>query len=420
MRMVCGANGPEAGYDEDGMVCAGAARLLGRIKPPIMSRIVLLLLPLVLASSLKATDLFVSPGGAYPTINAAIAAAAQGDRLLIQPAQYNENVVVTKSLELLCNVSGQRYTVNGDVVFAPATTSRTVVIMDAWVLDSIRTGSVVGSGHVLTAVACKANSFHMAMTGVNARLLRDTILGNVTVWPPTDVIGCYITGRPGPNQSAVNVAPGSTVQNGLLNRIVGNVIGASMTYAGYGLTLSAFTPFQVQNNYFVMNGPDPYIATINISDFIDPGFVTTTPCIIQNNTIRWAGVAATPVIRVMEQDPLFTLDIRNNLLLGNATISASGPAVTLAYNVTSNDLAQVNALTGAPINGSVAINAGDPDAMHTDLDLTRNDAGCFGGSFSRDNFDEPLPSSASIVIMNVPRRTQAAAMIPITAEGIDH
>jgi hypothetical protein len=87
--------------------------------------------------------------------------------------------------------------------------------------------------------------------------------------------------------------------------------------------------------------------------------------------------------------------------------------------VISTNTAVINQGTGIPLAGSPAINAGDPDVIYADLDLSRNDAGCYGGSFSRDNFDDPVPTTAFIGFVNAPRRTQAALSVPISADAID-
>ncbi len=82
-------------------------------------------------------------------------------------------------------------------------------------------------------------------------------------------------------------------------------------------------------------------------------------------------------------------------------------------------ISQVNQSTGAPSTGSPAINAGDPDASFTDLDLSRNDAGCYGGSYSRDNFDDPMTAAATVLFLEAPRRTQAAWGMQLKADGFD-
>ncbi|HMW97295.1 MAG TPA: hypothetical protein PJ983_08590, partial [Flavobacteriales bacterium] len=76
---------------------------------------------LLLATCTQAADLLVAPGGGgnmYPTISAAIAAAAPNDRILIAPQVFNEDVTINKALELVSNSSTGRYTVNRTVNLA--------------------------------------------------------------------------------------------------------------------------------------------------------------------------------------------------------------------------------------------------------------------------------------------------------------
>jgi hypothetical protein len=71
-----------------------------------------------------------------------------------------------------------------------------------------------------------------------------------------------------------------------------------------------------------------------------------------------------------------------------------------------------NVTAGAPVNG------GNPDNAHTDLDLTRNDADCFGGSYSRENFTQ-TPGGAVTSFVIAPRRVLAGQTISISADGYD-
>lgn len=108
---------------------------------------------LFIPNAANAANLLVAPGGSgtvYPTINAAIAAAAPNDRIIIAPAVYNESLSINKSLELASNSGSERFTVAGTVGFSStsANTRITIIGMNAQGLVSA-TGSA-GAGSVFT------------------------------------------------------------------------------------------------------------------------------------------------------------------------------------------------------------------------------------------------------------------------------
>ncbi len=384
----------------------------------------LTLFPLLLTfSTTHATDLLVAIGGSgnvYPTITSALAAAVANDRILVNPGTYNENVTITKNVEVLSNVSGQRYTVNGDIAFAPASANCKATVMDALVLDSIKTGSITGTGHTFTVIGCKTNNYSCPTELVATRLLRDSIMGTAQMYPPADVIGCYISGVATANYFPLIISTLSTVQNSKRSRIIGNVIGTSTTSNYLLLGIGSTSPFDIQNNYFMVPGPALPSHVVYVANALAAGSITTAPCTVHNNTFRCPAALTIAAIQVMEDDPALSIDIRNNYLVGPFSINSAAPSTTTGSNITTPTLSHVNAATGAPTLGSPGINAGDPEVIYTDLDLSRNDAGCHGGSFSRDNFDDPLPNTAVVAFVNAPRRTQAALAIPVSADGFDH
>ena len=72
----------------------------------------------------NATDLVVAPGGAggaYSSINAALAAAAPNDRIIVYPqpggASYADtNIRITKSIQILSATEGAYYTLDAPVI----------------------------------------------------------------------------------------------------------------------------------------------------------------------------------------------------------------------------------------------------------------------------------------------------------------
>ncbi len=56
-------------------------------------------------STPQTTDLIVSPNGKYPTINSALKAAKEGDKILVKTGLYKESIVLDKTVELIADGS---------------------------------------------------------------------------------------------------------------------------------------------------------------------------------------------------------------------------------------------------------------------------------------------------------------------------
>jgi hypothetical protein len=74
--------------------------------------------------------------------------------------------------------------------------------------------------------------------------------------------------------------------------------------------------------------------------------------------------------------------------------------------------------TGELLTGT-GIDGGSPDLQYSDLDLSRNDAGCFGGSLSRENFLSATTGSTQVTLFNAPGRVLNGQSINISGEGFD-
>jgi hypothetical protein len=88
-----------------------------------------------------------------------------------------------------------------------------------------------------------------------------------------------------------------------------------------------------------------------------------------------------------------------------------------------NDLGGGNTIDGATgnVTSGNAIDGGHPDAAYTDLDLTTNDAGCYGGSYSKSNFDAMVGlTGCKTTFLIAPRRVLVGQTIDIEGEGFDH
>ena len=79
-----------------------------------------------------------------------------------------------------------------------------------------------------------------------------------------------------------------------------------------------------------------------------------------------------------------------------------------------------DAATGMALTGS-AVNGGYPNDAFADHDLTRNDAGCGGGSFRITNFHpmNNLSNGARVTFVNAPRRVLMGNNVSLKADSFD-
>ncbi len=361
-------------------------------------------------ADISAIDRLVVPGGGggtFPTIQSAINASSTGDRVLVTPATYAGDLVVNKAVTVLSNASGSRYNIAGSVYFEfydALPTAITLQDAQATMPGSnvqVTVNSGGGVSRHLYVINCKFNGLSVSPARVRPILLQDTIIGSVSV-REGEIIGCLITGV------LLVSLPGTAYENGPVNgtnnRIIGNTIGN-----GSGTSINIWPAGQhavlhmdIHNNHLL--GP---IVCSGYSIFS-----------IQNNTIQ----SATPPL-VLQDDHAYVsvpMDVRNNLLISDQPMNFDPDlsALTQGYNI-QGTASEINTDTGMPLPGSAAINGGDPNAIYTDLDLSRNDAGCYGGSLCRDQFDDALPISAVVAFVDASRRLVQGNTLNVNAYGID-
>lgn len=359
----------------------------------------------------SAADLYVrenGAGGAYSTVSAAITAAADGDRIIIKPkasnAAYIENLTINKSLTLVSETAYTKYFIRGTVNINPQA-GRVVTISglssgNFTIYNIVATGATTGGRTTINLYNCYLNNV-------------DTTPANTT----TNMSGCTVngfvyfshgrmTGNNVDRMTAYNTSSDTSMAASDIE-IIGNAvyswIGSQQTSynfkfynnftTGFGIynTKTSGTSEIVNNTIYEPNGGD--IAPIYISLNGDPG--TGGNITIMNNAISF----------VVGQT--------------NACIQTNGVAnVTATYNVSTNAFVTEGTITQSNNTGAanmnfgdatyavtgMNVNAGNPAVQYTDLDLTRNDAGHYGGSNSFSNY-WPADSGnrAQINYLNVPR-----------------
>jgi len=397
-----------------------------------------------IATSLQAADIVVDSYGTgnYFTIPEALAAANPGDRILVIPhaSSYTGDLYIEESIELLSQVEGQRFNYQGEVYInvsnaLPANSSITIQSMHnlSGSISSYYGGT--GTRNRVNIVNCKLNLGNIVFDQIrwDMRIQNDSLMNGFITMRFGRVTGCYVnTSAHNTNSITVNtdVATDDYVYIVGNKIICSNFANTSPTFNGVFWN-STTQYFYISNNYITSSNMYPRMIYCQASKT-----GTAKDNWILNNTFNKTGNWS---YMVQIASALSNVRINNNLF-ANYTLGIYGTSlllVTASFNHFHTTFTLPNALTlildngtntisaqtidteGMPNVGTSAINGGDDNESYQDLDGTRNDAGCFGGSYSRENF-LASSSGARTAFVIAPRRVIVGQPIDIFAEGFDY
>ncbi len=345
-----------------------------------------------------ATDRVVSAAGLYPTIGDALAVSIDGDRILLEPGVYREDLTVSMSITILPNQENSRPTIDGPIMIAGADGKRVVFMGIRCTGFMLKSGSYTSRTEVKLIGSRIDRLIDLRDPYIHVELLRDTISCQVSLSSGTvignEIPGCQVSGE---GVAGVIVQGPTNLPDELW--VIGNSIGGLAP--GLGVSITSDSRFRVENNYVRGYPAYPAVAVQR------PGLRPLPPmCTVLNNTLHQTGTSNFALGVSYAPNVL----VRNNALITYGVGGAPyNPIVTLA---------DIDAITGGPSAGSPLINAGDPDPRYLDLDLTTNDVGCYGGSNSRANFTTPM-GSAVVGFMQAPRVVSQGDAVNINAVGFD-
>jgi hypothetical protein len=391
----------------------------------------------------QAADLAVAEngaGGAYSSITDAYNAATNGDRIIIMPqsgnAPYVENLSISKSLQFLSGAEGQQYTMQGTITIVPAA-GREITFIGLRNL----TGNITASVSSPAGARTKVNIINCSFLGGNIsfdydyfdiNLASTTVVGQV-VFRYGRAIGNDIDGSALLYTFALQVNNDALASNDSI-LIIGNKIKVPGEYylggyQGTGISWNSTAQFfSMLNNYIYTPNPG-YANNYSISINQVKASVTGTNTIV-NNTLQANGPMGYGIYFGTTTGALNV--VRNNVLKASAITTIISGAVGASFNYatsgtftglvndgTNNLTANITLdVDGRLLAGSDAINGGDADSSYYDINLTRNDAGAYGGSFTLDNFF-PITGAARVYFLNAPRRVTVGNTIGIKADGFD-
>lgn len=401
----------------------------------------------VMAYASKATDLIVEEFGSAPTyssIAAAVAAAVDGDRIIIKnragAIPWVEDISITKSLDFLPYTNDSVFVVQGTYTIT-GTNNKTINIIGMYNANGDLTVSgvptsgrstlrVLGSQFVAGSIIVDLNNYDFTLYGSKLNAGRVTyrhgnIMGNDISYTGT---GAALT---------VNSETTLTTDTSF---IYGNRINSVYTSSSacYGIQWNSNSMFMDIRNNFIFNN---YRA-------IEVGNMRASSAAINkiyNNTVSITTATYGTVYAIYVSTPSSAIsEIMNNLVDKNTTSTSwnyygiystsSGGQTNCYFNYVDNSftttiggtftVSQNNTLGAATVNStsgasSSGVDLGNPANLFYDLDLTRNDIGCYGGSFTQNNYFPQFTGSARVFLTSYPYNIRSGNTLSIKATSFD-
>jgi hypothetical protein len=379
------------------------------------------LITVVMSGSVFAIDLVVQeagPVGTYASIGAAVAASSDGDRIIInnKPGGFPwvENILVNKSLTFLSAVDNARFFVQGNYTVQHAPGREVNIIGMENVVGSISSIANGGTSRaIINIMSCKltSGSISFAHTYFKLNASNNTCTGINLVYGKVIGNQCATIGL-GPDA----VAGADSVH--IVGNIAGTVSSSSTTHYVYisnnFLQTSSYAVYLintksgsgvnvVRNNSINTNGLGVHIASI-----------CTGNIIVYNNIIKdWTGSGDYGIQNLSTANLIVSFNfITSNGWDGIAYIGFTNDGT----NVFSNSVS-FNANGSSSWIGT--IDGGSPGIPDTDLDLTRNDPGCFGGSYSHANFFPIDGTSSKVYYLRMPSQILVGGSNAVTGYSFD-
>ncbi len=396
-----------------------------------------------------ATDRIVQmsgPVGTYSSIGAAITAAVDGDIIVINNRldglPWQENLTIAKSLTFISAVDNLQWWMEGTISF---TMAEGRIITLAGMRNTLVGGNITRSGGipvnrtVVNIVNSDIAGYVSLTNGINLYLGSCKVNNDVS-FSYGKIIGNEIT-------KSLLCYPDVATED--VNLIVGNKIGSTAITSNPAFYHMSSTQYLYLSNNYIKGGSTS-VGGATISN-LKSGATTNR---IVNNTITSSNTAAYSTTGTQALYINFnsgaTLVVENNLLCahyvsatngGNGVYINLGAATTNFYfnmyynpstslsttlsttlgNFSSNTALSTALSADGVMTGSLFVNTGNASNAYLDLDLSRNDIGCYGGSYSLTNFLPIMnnPESSRVNYVTAPRIVPQGGTVNVQAIGFD-
>jgi len=395
-----------------------------------MKKLVLLFALCLATAQAFAADLYVrefGSGGAHWTITSAIAAASDGDRIIIEPKAgnipYVENVTIDKSVTLMSETFGVKYILQGNITITPAI-GRIVTIknVDMWGYSIDSSTSLNGDRMVINIFESKAASINLGYDNISAIINNNVIGGEIKIVHGKVIANNvqFLIVSDETNSASISADPIYIIANSIVYYKY-NRRGVELNSDDYSYHILNNI---IRNNYTDVNFPI-YSDLVYISEAKD-----NSVNYIHNNYFKAIGGAFrsnginTPNFTSVNS----IWDVRNNQFeltyySLRSNVDDNSNAQFYAYfnkykgHTTFNVDAQASNTTWSATTDLV--DAGHPSLEFMDLDLTTNDVGVNGGSHAWDNYyPAGTTTEPQIYFLDMPHRVTTGTTIDVKAAGI--
>lgn len=379
-----------------------------------------------------AADLVVQeagPVGTYATITAAVAASVDGDRIIInnKPSglPWNEDIFINKSLTFLSAVDNDQFFVQGEytIQHAPGREISIVGMENAdGSISSIAPGST--SRTILNVMWCTFTSGGVDVDDAFFELNLASCKFSTNGYGVSFVYGKVIGNDFGGSTISLN-------SDGISEEDSVHIVGNSKTSSIICNTTTHY--IYVSNNYVVYPATGGGVGAIRLEQTKNGVGLN----VIRNNSIQSSATGIQLLVACAGK-----ITIYNNLIddLGQGDygiFNSSSSTLTVSYNFidllfdNAEFIGVVNDGTNT-LSNSIFINSADgssgwvgttdggsPAISEYDLNLTRNDPGCFGGSYSHTNFFPIDGTSSKVYYLKMPSQILVGGSNAVTGFSFD-
>lgn len=412
------------------------------------------LAPALGVSVCDGADLIVEENGVLPnysSIQAAVTAASPGDRIFVKNKAsgipYQEAVTINKPVELLSFASGAQFLLLGDVGITPGAanfssqhdTVRIIGMTNQNGSINATANSTTGTPIRVEVLSCELASGSITITGSGlvSRVAGNWVKDGSILTREADIIGNLVSGDitihdvVAPSDPAVETL--HVVGNRLCTETGGFSYGsitwnndAHYLYCANNWVRSSDIDGMIRvnamragsgGNQIVNNALEADGSRTNDGIFFASQVPAGIVLLIENNALHNEGGSPTErAIRFVGVSAASTVVMSYNVHEGWTSFSNAPVDVSQTGNVQAPGTFDLDNITGA-CTTAACVNAGNPDAQHTDHDLTRNDCGVAGGSCHFGNFWPILTGGARVYFVKAPRVVTQSGTLTLEADA---
>lgn len=415
-------------------------------------RKIALILSLMVCHAAFAADLVVEQSGvspAYSSIQAAINAASNGDRILIKNRPggipWIEDITIAKSLELLSYDNDVQWIIQGNVLITSGS-NRNITILGMRNLSgdlSYTTSSGTDRSTHVKVIDCafEDGGASLASDAYILDVIHSTIVDGSIYAYNGNVIGCDLTNTRITFYNS-NSHYGETCQ------IIGNKLTNpdSETYGSHGIELNSLAyDFEVKNNFIkACRGVSVERSSSSQTFYIYNNTIRTTRS--TNTSGTHYGAKGLELRHSGQGSSSGTYEIMNNVIerynaanVSNWGIDIYGQNgdINIYYNWIDSDFApeisgtatvdfanEITTSFSVNTDGTIPVSSpledgANPDPSFYDLDLSTGDPGAYGGSYTLDNFHPLHTGAARIYMVNYPFQVRQGSTLNIDADSYD-